>query len=175
MEASRLKSAFELVVEQTLPGVDFYAQYPGTIIAQNGQLFDFQPDNPVWPGIQGLKFYSGPGVTLTLDISMKPRAVLFFENYQPSSPALGLLGNPGLVTHSLNASQEIDILAPTVKVGNNATAAAGRVGDEVQVTIPTGTVIVSVTPGPPAVGVPNPAPITLTGTITAGSSEVTIG
>lgn len=50
-----------------------------------------------------------------------------------------------------------------------ATKGVGRVGDQVQVTIPAFTVVVDVVGGAP---VKNPAPITLTGTITAGSAHV---
>tara|TARA_Y100001973_G_scaffold98240_1_gene155532 strand:+ start:125 stop:706 length:582 start_codon:yes stop_codon:yes gene_type:complete len=61
-----------------------------------------------------------------------------------------------------------------IELGAGAAKAVGRVGDSVEVTIPAASFITSVTggSGAPAVGVPNAAPITLNGTITAGSSVV---
>ena len=92
-EQGRLKQALERFVQATLPQVDYYAQYPGTIVAQSGQLFDFQPDSPDLPGLQGLAFYSGtPGVTITVDTSQNPRAVLFFQDHDPAQPALSFFG-----------------------------------------------------------------------------------
>lgn len=54
---------------------------------------------------------------------------------------------------------------------------AARQTDTVEVTIPIGTVIIAVSggSGSPAVGTPNPNPITLTGEITSGSAQVRIG
>ena len=57
---------------------------------------------------------------------------------------------------------------------NDGTKEAARNGDKVTVTIPTGTFIVSVSggSGSPAVGVLNPSPIDVDGTIKEGTSEV---
>lgn len=61
----------------------------------------------------------------------------------------------------------------TVTVNDGSTEAA-RNGDAVRVTIPAGTFIVSVSggSGSPAVGVLNPAPIDVDGTIIEGTNEV---
>lgn len=56
-----------------------------------------------------------------------------------------------------------------ILVGREATKPAARKGDSVQVTIPTGTVIVAA-PG----GSPNTSPITLTGDINSGSAKVKV-
>lgn len=53
---------------------------------------------------------------------------------------------------------------------NSGTSGASRKGDKVTVTIPAGTVIIGASEG-----VPNPTPITLEGTIEAGSGTVFIG
>ena len=64
---------------------------------------------------------------------------------------------------------EAHVKSSSIKLGANASAGVGRVGDAVEVTIPAGAVVT--TPGGPAnPGVVNPSAITLTGTITAGSS-----
>lgn len=57
---------------------------------------------------------------------------------------------------------------------NDGSTEAARNGDAVQVTIPAGTFIVSVSggSGAPAVGVLNPAPIDVDGTIQEGTGEV---
>ena len=117
-EEGRLKMALEKFVEQTIPGIDYLAQYPGAIVSQNGQTFDFQPDSKDVPGIAGLSFYSGtPGVSITVDPTQRPRATLFFENGNPKSPALAFFANPGLVTFNLIASQSISLSAPKVNLG----------------------------------------------------------
>lgn len=61
--------------------------------------------------------------------------------------------------------------------GPGSEAEAARLGDEVRVTIPAGTFIVSVSggSGSPAVGVLNPTPIDVDGTIITASGEVKIG
>lgn len=56
-----------------------------------------------------------------------------------------------------------------ILIGRNATAAAARVGDAVQVTIPPGSFLTAASGG-----VLNPAPVTVNGQITAGSSSVKV-
>lgn len=63
----------------------------------------------------------------------------------------------------------VTIDADTIDLGDGATKGAARTDDGVEVTIPIGTVIVSATGG-----VLNSAPITLTGSITGGSSKVNV-
>lgn len=69
---------------------------------------------------------------------------------------------------------QILLVSSGILLGDGATAGVGRVGDEVRVTIPAGTVVVGVTGGggTPAVAVMNPADIVLVGSITAGSGTV---
>jgi hypothetical protein len=61
----------------------------------------------------------------------------------------------------------------SILIGASASAACARNGDAVKATVPAGTFLVSCS-GSPAVGVLNPAPIDLTGTITAGSAKVSV-
>jgi hypothetical protein len=61
-----------------------------------------------------------------------------------------------------------------LELANGADApapAAARVGDQVQVTIPIGSFLIAATSG----GTLNPSPVTVTGTVTQGSSKVGIG
>jgi len=60
---------------------------------------------------------------------------------------------------------------------NDGSKGAARKDDDVEVTIPSGTFITSVSGGggAPAVGVPNPAPVKVQGKITAASGTVKIG
>lgn len=53
-----------------------------------------------------------------------------------------------------------------IKLGAAAAAAVARQGDSVQVTIPPGTVLIQA-----QAGVPNPTPISLTGTVTSGAPK----
>ena len=72
--------------------------------------------------------------------------------------------------HALSAGgKAIVVGASSIKLGVGATKAVGRVGDTVSVTIPAGAVCVNVVSG---AAVMNAAPITLSGTITSGSSVV---
>jgi hypothetical protein len=57
----------------------------------------------------------------------------------------------------------------SILIGRNAAAAAARVGDAVQVTVPIGTFLTAA-----QAGVLNAAPVTLDGQITAGSSKVKV-
>jgi hypothetical protein len=121
-EQGRLKDAEEKFILQTLPGIDFNAEYPGTIVAQNGQQFDFQPDDPDLPGIQGLDFYTGsPGISITVDPTASPRAVLFFEGGNPGAPKLSCFGNPGLLSYQISAGEQIALAAPNVQLGSDPT------------------------------------------------------
>lgn len=177
-EQGRLKLSLALFVKQVFPGIDYRAQYPGRLVAQNGQLFDFQPDSPKVPGIQGLPFYSGtPGVEITVDFNQSPRAVLYFRNGVPAGAALALFENPGLATFKLTAETEIDVLAPLVKVGNAATLAAARVTDPVAAATSMAsfiTAVIAAFAGNSGVPVTIPPPTDF-GVISAGSSEVVIG
>lgn len=78
-------------------------------------------------------------------------------------PALAAEGDVAL--H--NAHGRVLYLGTTGKLGTGATKAIARSGDTVSVTIPAGTVCVGVSAG---AAVMNPSPITLSGTITSGSS-----
>lgn len=119
-ERGRLWIALKQLTEAALPQVDYAAHYPGAIVKQNGQLFDFQPDSDKLPGIQGIGIYVGiPGVTFVVNTSENPRAVLFFENVSPAGAKLGLAGYNGLLSLS---------------IGANGPAAA-RVGDKVTITL----------------------------------------
>lgn len=120
-ESGRLKDAEEKFILQTLPGLDFYGSYPGTIVAQNGQTFDFQPDTDLLPGVKGLTFDLGPGVEVTVDTSQNPRAQLYFQGGNPSLPALALAGNPGLASYQVTAEEQIVLDAPLVELGSPAT------------------------------------------------------
>lgn len=71
-----------------------------------------------------------------------------------------------LVLGGQNAS--VVVTPSQVRLGSaTASKGVGRVGDQVQVTIPTGSFLVAA-----SAGVLNPAPVTVSGTITAGSAKV---
>ena len=64
----------------------------------------------------------------------------------------------------------LEIISKTVLLGNDASLGVARVSDPVEVTIPIGTFLVAATGG-----VPNPAPVVVSGDITSGSSNVKAG
>ena len=153
--SGRLQDAENAIILQALPGVDFLALYPGVIISQSGQLFDFQPDSPKLPGFKNLKFYSGsPGVEITVDPTQSPRAVLFFEGGSPAGAALAFFSFAGL---------------SLLQLGVNATKGAARVGDPVSIALSDLTQFVW--PGGPPTGGPVVAPQTK---ISAGSTQIQI-
>jgi hypothetical protein len=118
-ESGRLKIALERFIQATIPGVDYLAHYPGTVVAQNGQAFDFEPDSATVPGVQGVPCFAGcPGLTFMVDPSQSPRAVLFFPDGTPASAALGFWGSPGLISLSLSASDSLVFAAASVALGS---------------------------------------------------------
>ncbi len=75
------------------------------------------------------------------------------------------------------ADKSLELTADALRIGSSdASKGAARKGDSVKVTIPANTFVISVTggSGAPAVGVPNPAPIDVTGTVTSGSGKVSV-
>ena len=111
-------------VRGLFPRIDYLARYPGTIVSQSGNLFDFQPDSPNLPGMSGLPVRFGmPGVTVQLNLANKPRCLLGFDGGNPSAPYLELWEQPGLSTLTMDPLASIN-LGP-------AAAAVGRVGDAV--------------------------------------------
>jgi hypothetical protein len=118
----RLKQTLDNFVAQSIPGVDYLASYPGTIISQSGQAFDFNPDSSIMPGLQGLSFYGGhPGITITIDPAQNPRAVLFFAGGDPRLPSLCLGGSAGLLALTITAEESIQLSAPSVQLGSSPT------------------------------------------------------
>jgi hypothetical protein len=147
IDLDRLKSAFDSAVEAALPGVDYSALYTAKVIVQNADgTLDLQPTSSKIPSQKNIPIWLGfPG---TVQVPAGSQVLMGWQNSDPSIPyaALWLAG------------------APT------SAPMAARSGDPVQVSIPAGTVVVRVTPGPPVAGVLNPVAIDLTGTITSGST-----
>jgi phage gp45-like len=81
------------------------------------------------------------------------------------------------ITDKSGAELQLDGKANASLNGQSVSLAGGgpsvaRVGDAVEVTIPSGTVIIPQPSGPP---IANPSPIAVSGKVTAGSSRVTSG
>jgi phage baseplate assembly protein gpV len=77
----------------------------------------------------------------------------------------------------IDADGNIKVEAPGNVTINGGNKGAARQDDSVEVTIPSGTFITTVTggSGAPAVGTPNPAPVKVQGKITSASNSVKIG
>lgn len=159
----RVKQGLARFVIGLFPRMDYLASYPGTVVTQGGSnSFDFQPDSKRVPGVSGVPVRMGlPGVTLQLSLGQKPRCLLSFAEGDPAQPYLMLWEQPGLQSLTVDPNA-------TVNIGP-AAAAVGRVGDSVHVTIPAGSITLAVS-GASAVG-PS-SPITLSGTIQAGSPKL---
>lgn len=134
MNLDRTSQGAAAFVLAQLPRRLYQAQWPGVVVAQGGpDSFDFQPDDPRLPGVSGVPMrLPVPGVTITVDPSQRPRAMLAFAQGDPSKPELRLWERAGLQHLALAAAASISIDAPALNLGD-ATAAVGRVGDAVGV------------------------------------------
>lgn len=167
MQTDRFIRAIRGVLEALLPEPDLFALHPGKVIASNGaNSVDVELDNPKWPQLVKVPvrvFAPGAEVTLKTDA----RVLVAFEAGQRDKPVCVLWGDGGLEVLRAIADT-INLEADTVNLGGTNGQAVGRVGDSVQVTIPPGAVLIP-SPITPFFA-PNPTPIPLDGTITAGSS-----
>ena len=93
------------------------------------------------------------------------------RRYRPTDLLAGESAQYDAFGHAVECrTAGVVVKASSVKLGGSAaTAGVARAGDDVEVTIPAGTVVVNVVSG---AAVMNPLPITLYGTITEGSSTV---
>jgi hypothetical protein len=147
----RLRDELATFIRRVTGRLDYQALYPGTVRAQDGSgRLDIELDAPTtMPPLSGVPIRHGlPGVTVR--VAAGARVMVTWERGDPSRP-VATLWEPGSV---------VDIVV------NGGTRHAARDGDSVSVEIPTGAVLVS-SPGGPT---PNPAPLTLTGTVTNGTS-----
>jgi hypothetical protein len=180
VDLDRLKEAFDDSVAYALPNVDYYALYTCQVTAQNADgTLDLTPNRTDWPTQKKIPFRCGiPGVKITVNAGAQ--VLLGWENGDPSVPFCGLwlTGTTGdLQTAQISAATEIDLLAPTVKVGNNATLAAARETDTVAITLADISQFIFTAPsgGGPCVVTGPPQIASPTTAINSGSSEVTIG
>lgn len=99
----------------------YQSEWPGVVVAQGGpDSFDFQPDDPRLPGVSGVPMrLPVPGVTVTVDPSQRPRALLAFAQGDPSKPELHLWERPGLSALVVQATSKISFLAPAVNFGGD--------------------------------------------------------
>lgn len=124
--------------------------------------------------VEGTGNFVGVGV-LNKSQGAKPGEKLIYSRDEDGKvTAIIHLKNDGSVL--IDTKKPVTIEGQKV-VMNGGGAAASRVGDTVQVTIPPQTVVVGVSggSGAPAVGTMNVMGITLTGIITSGSETVEIG
>ena len=180
----RLKKAFDQAVQAVLPTVDYNALYTCQVVRQNADgTLDLQPSGKAAKGKISTKSrvpirYTSPGYKIT--VQPNAQVLLGWQDGDPSAPfaALRLPGNQGdLITVEIDASQSIALKAPKVSVGQNATLAAARATDPVEVELTLAALSSFVITAPSGGGpcVVAGASVPLEGTIKNGSSEVTIG
>lgn len=149
----KLLDALGRLVDHLTRRVDYLALYPCVVVAQRADgTLDLTPEDTRLPPPQGVPMRTLRG--LSVEVTAGARVLMGFEAGDPSRP-VALLWELGSAT--------------VVRV-NSGTHRAAREGHSVSVTIPTGAVLID-SPGGP---VTNPAPITLSGTITAGTDSLRI-
>ena len=159
------------IVRGVFPNILFLAKYPCTVQAQNSDgTLELKPDSSLLPTYSNVQYKTGvPGIKLK--VAANARCTLYFENGLRVSPRAVLWENPGLVSLDITASSEISLVAQAVNLGANpGSAAVGRVGDAVQVTLSPAAVATIIAPsgGGPCTG----GGVPLSGTIQAGSPIV---
>lgn len=142
----RLLAAFEAIVARIMRRVDCHARYDARVVAQRADgTLDVVPDDARVPSAQAVPYRSLPGVAY--EVPAGARALLGYVNGDPARPFVDLFEQGSSVTR--------------IKLGGG-TSKAARQGDGVSVTVPAGAF---------GSGIPS-APVTLTGSITDGSSAL---
>lgn len=162
------------IVMKAVKNGDEIVEYPLLIdvpvfVLQGGGAY---LDMPISPGDFCIILFNDRDIdTWWLSGNVKQPATKRKHNIADGLAIVGI--NPATNTLSLDGSV-VRLLGAS---GEGSEEFAARVGDDVRVTIPAGTFVVEVTggAGAPAVGVKNPLPIDVDGTIISGSGEVKIG
>lgn len=150
-EGGTLLAALERLLGRLTRRVDYTALWPARVVAQQGNgTLDLVPDSPRVAPCQGVPYRTLRG--LSVEVSAGARVLLGYEGGDPSQP-YALAWEIGSAT--------------SVRVNGGSTRAA-REGDSVSVTLPIGALIPPASPGGPLPA----APLTLTGTITSGTSAL---
>lgn len=149
-EGGTLLAALDRLLSRLTRRVDYTALWPARVVAQQGNGLDLVPDSPRVAPCQGVPYRTLRG--LSVDVSAGARVLLGYEGGDPSQP-YALAWELGSAT--------------AVRVNGGSTRAA-REGDSVSVTLPIGALIPPASPGGPLPA----APLTLTGTITSGTTAL---
>ncbi len=150
----RFMIALKRVLNALLPDFDLYAIHPARVLRSANGKVDLRPDNAKLPDLTEVPIRTitpNSSVVFTKD----SKVLIAFEDGNRNKPfVLGAAGGD----------------FSELTFGSKNTQAVARVTDQVEVTIPIGSVLIA-SPTPPGFA-PNPAPITLKGTIKTGSSKV---
>lgn len=150
-EGGTLLAAIERLLGRLTRRVDYTALWPARVVAQQGNgSLDLVPDSPRVAPCQGVPYRTLRG--LSVDVPAGARVLLGYEGGDPAQP-YALAWELGSAT--------------AVRVNGGSTRAA-REGDSVSVTLPIGALIPPASPGGPLPA----APLTLTGTITSGTTAL---
>lgn len=133
----RLKRAIQQVARP--PHLDFLALYPATVLKDYGDMHvDVRADDerlstltrvPIWLGLPGA----------TVEVAAGARVLIGFHLGDPEQCYCDLWRGEGLTKLRIEASAEVEVIAPTVKMNGESTILAGggppvaRVGDDVLV------------------------------------------
>lgn len=119
--------------------------------------------------LEGTGNFCSVGVLVKSQGAKPGEKIIYSRDKSGKVTAKIYLQNDGSISIETEKPVSIDGKKIVIKGGG---AAAARVGDSVQASIPAGAVVVGVSGGEPVM---NPAPIVLSGSIVSGSANVEIG
>ncbi len=155
-DGDRIRAALDAFVRQRTAGTVYLGQFPAEILAQNSDgTLELRPEDSRLPGLSRVPIrYGLPGVVAK--VAAGGRALMGFENGDPSRPVAELWDNASLVELSFAGGKQ----------------PVARNGDSVDLGTFTVAGSATLTWTPPGGGPPQTGAVIATGTIKGGSSQV---
>jgi hypothetical protein len=110
--------------------VDYYAQHPARVLAQNGDgTLELQPDSPRIPALSAVPLRGLPGVAVK--VAAGARVLVGFESGNPGAPVAMLWEASGLLELT------VTVVAPAVHLGEASPAYGVALAEKVQAELTT--------------------------------------
>jgi len=166
-----LGELFSALVERVMGRVDAFALYPATVKAMNDDgTVDLKPDSARWgAGLSRVPVRGLPGVVVK--VKTDARVHIAFSEGDVTRPVAVLFDADSLDTITVTASVKAVVKAPAIYLADEAGAAPlARVGDLIEVAMPSLIPFAGTVAGAPATGTLTVTD-TMQGYITSGSSK----